>query len=514
MSPTNNTFKPPTAGARLVQLPFENAEARCRLDRHDPSIGDAHQRVEVTVSKRIDISQNTADAGTIEAGSSRTLLWAGIAGSVIAAGSLWFVWRHGILAAITWPDDASRIAAVLIFVVTYVVVAIGKLPGFQIDRAGAALLGASLMVAFGVIPIEDAYRAIDFDTITLLLGMMIVVANLRLSGFFRLVNSWAVTRAHHPAVMLGAVVVVTGVLSAFLVNDAICLVMAPIVIELTRALKRNPVPYLIAVALASNIGSTATITGNPQNMIIGNLSHIPYGSFAAALAPVAAIGLVLTIVLVALLHPREYWTRERLQSATLASHYHGWLVAKSTLVTAVMVVFFFLGQPVAKVAIVGGALLLLTRRVKARKVYEEIDGPLLLMFAGLFVVVASVEHNVLTPEVIANVERLHLENTAMLSAITAVLSNLVSNVPAVLALKPFVAPLADPQRAWLVIAMASTLAGNFTLLGSVANLIVVQRAAAEGIKIDFWSYFLVGAPVTIATIVIGVLLLGLTPAAL
>jgi Na+/H+ antiporter NhaD/arsenite permease-like protein len=338
--------------------------------------------------------------------------------------------------------------------------------------------------------------------------MMIVVANLRLSGFFRLVNSWAVTKAHHPAVMLAAVVVVTGVLSAFLVNDAICLVMAPIVTELTRVLKRNPVPYLIAVALASNIGSTATITGNPQNMIIGNLSHIPYGAFTAALAPVAGIGLVLTIVLVALFHPREYWTRERLQSATLASHYHGWLVAKSTLVTAVMVVLFFLGQPVAKVAIVAGALLLLTRRVKAHKVYEEIDGPLLLMFAGLFVVVAGIEKSVLTPDVIASAGRLHhFENPAVLSGITAVLSNLVSNVPAVLVLKPFVAPLADPQRAWLVIAMASTLAGNFTLLGSVANLIVAQRASADGIKIDFWSYFRVGAPLTVATIIIGVLLL-------
>ncbi len=411
-----------------------------------------------------------------------------------------------MLAALTL-DDAPRIAAVVIFLATYLVIAIGKLPRFQLDRTGAALLGAALMVACGAISLGDAYQAIDFGTITLLLGMMIVVANLRLSGFFRLINGLGVTRAHHPIILLGAVVLVTGVLSAFLVNDTICLVMAPLIIELTGALKRNPVPYLIAIALASNVGSTATITGNPQNMIIGNLSHIPYGSFAAALAPVAAIGLVLTIILVVLLNPREYWTRERLGEPTLASHYHGWLVAKSALVTVAMVVLFFVGQPVAKVAIVGGALLLLTRRVKATKVYEEIDGPLLLMFAGLFVVIAGVERNVLTPEVVANVERLHLENTVILSAFTAVLSNLVSNVPAVLAVKPFVAPLTHPRRAWLVIAMASTLAGNFTLLGSVANLIVAQRAAAEGIEVTFWSYCRIGAPLTIATIVIGVLLL-------
>src|SRR5207248_2730106 len=147
------------------------------------------------------------------------------------------------------------------------------------------------------------------------------------------------------------------------------MVIAPAAIELTRTLRRNPVPYLISVALASNIGSTATITGNPQNMIIGNLSHIPYGTFAAMLAPVAGIGLVLTILLVAIFNRREYWTRERLPDATLASRYHGWLIAKSALVLAGMVVFFFIGQPVAKVAIVAGSLLLLTRRVKAYKIY-------------------------------------------------------------------------------------------------------------------------------------------------
>lgn len=409
--------------------------------------------------------------------------------------------------ALALPVEATRIAAIAIFVATYVVVAIGRMPGLRIDRTGAALIGAALMVGCGVLSLEDAYRSIDLDTITLLLGMMIVVANLRLSGFFRMVNGWAVRRASHPMILLAAVVVSTGVLSAFLVNDAICLVMAPIVIELTRALKRNPVPYLIAVALASNVGSTATITGNPQNMIIGTLSHIPYGTFTAALAPVAALGLLVTIALAILLNPKEYWTRERLPDANLASHYHGLLVAKSTLVTLVMVALFFIGQPVAKVAIVAGGILLLTRRIRPQKVYAEIDGQLLLMFAGLFVVVAGLEHSVLTKEVVAAAGRLHLDRTSVLSGVTAILSNLVSNVPAVLVLKPFIEPLADPQRAWLVVAMASTLAGNFTLLGSVANLIVAQRAAKDGIAIDFWSYFRIGAPLTLITIAIGVMLL-------
>lgn len=394
--------------------------------------------------------------------------------------------------------------AIVIFALTYLVISIGKLPGFWLDRTGAALVGAALMVACGVLTLEQAYKAIDFDTITLLLGMMIVVANLRLSGFFSVVNGWVVTRARHPLLLLAAVTLVSGVFSAFLVNDTICLVLTPLVFELVRHLKRNPVPYLLAVAMASNVGSTATITGNPQNIIIGSLSHIPYGAFARALSPVAGIGLVITVVLLALFFRKEFWMRESLPTEALVITYNGPMVIKSVLVTLVMVVVFFLGQPAAKVAILAGAVLLLSRRVKAAKVYREIDWPLLVMFCGLFIVVAGLEKAVLTPQILAAVRSLHLENTAVLSGITAVLSNLVSNVPAVLVLKPFLTQLADQQHAWLVVAMASTLAGNFTILGSVANLIVVQRAKAHNVEIDFWTYFKVGAPLTILTLLVGV----------
>jgi Na+/H+ antiporter NhaD/arsenite permease-like protein len=405
---------------------------------------------------------------------------------------------------ITWADGRTA-AAVTIFAATYLVMAIGKLPGYQLDRAGAALLGASLMIALGVVSLDEAYRAIDFDTITLLLGMMIVVANLRLSGFFRLVNNWVVMRAHHPFVLLMAIVLVTGSLSAFLVNDTICLVMTPLVLDLVSRLKRDPIPYLLAIPLASNVGSAATITGNPQNMIIGSLSHIPYGTFAAALWPVAAVGLALTALLIALFYRQEFLTGERLPTVSASpTRHHPALVIKAVLVTVAMMVFFFAGQPVAKVAIVGGALLLFTRRIKAEKVYREIDWPLLLMFAGLFIVVAALEANVLTPETIAAISKLDLETTPVLSAITAVLSNLVSNVPAVLVLKPFIAHSSDPQRSWLIVAMASTLAGNFTLIGSIANLIVAQRARAGGVTIGFWAYFKVGAPLTILSILFGV----------
>ncbi|WP_263769522.1 anion transporter [Propionivibrio soli] len=407
--------------------------------------------------------------------------------------------------------DARITTAVAVFAATYVFIAVGKIPGYHLDRAGAALLGASLMVWLGVLSIEEAYQAIDFNTIALLLGMMIVVANLRLSGFFQLANEWIVRWARHPLALLATIVVVSGVLSAFLVNDTICIVMTPLVLELVTRLKRNPIPYLLAIAMASNIGSTATITGNPQNMIIGSLSHIPYASFAAALSPVAAAGLVLTAGMIALAYRREFFGGIPFPPNDDRSvRYHSPIVTKSLIVAALMVILFFAGQPVSKVAILGGAFMLFTRRIKAHKIYREIDWPMLVMFSGLFIVVEGFERAVLTPGLIAAFAAgpgRHLDAVPVLAGATAVLSNIVSNVPAVLVLKPFVAKLADPQRAWLVVAMASTLAGNFTLVGSVANLIVAQRAQGAGVTISFWTYFKVGAPLTLLTLILGVVLL-------
>ena len=404
-----------------------------------------------------------------------------------------------------WMPETTSATAWLIFLATYAVMALGKIPVYRIDRAGAALLGGSLMVATGVLSLEEAYQAVDFNTIVLLLGMMIVVANLRLSGFFRVITHWTTAYVRRQITLLGMVIFSSGVLSAFLVNDTICLVMTPLVLELVTRLKRNPIPYLLAVATASNIGSVATITGNPQNIIIGSLSGIPYGDFAAALVPVAVIGLIITSVLIALSYRSEFFTRDQFDKIDISARYHGPLLAKSIVVMAVMVALFFFGQPVAKVAIVGGSFLLLTRRVRPEKVYIEIDWPLLVMFVGLFVVIGGLEKAVITADVSAAIAHQHLDNPTILAGVTAVLSNLVSNVPAVLLLKSFVPNLQDPQRAWLVVAMAATLAGNFTLVGSVANLIVAQRAKARGVELNFWAYFKVGAPLTVLTIAFGLL---------
>jgi Na+/H+ antiporter NhaD/arsenite permease-like protein len=411
-------------------------------------------------------------------------------------------WRRPQTLQELWAERTA-IAAGLVFAGSYVVIAIGKLPGFYLDRAGAALLGGALMVGFGVLPLDRALRAIDFDTLALLLGVMIVVGNLRLSGFFRLVTNWVVKAARHPLLMLAAVVLISGFFSAFLVNDTICLALTPLVLDLVTRLRRDPMPYLLAVAMASNVGSVATITGNPQNIMIASFSAIPYPAFSAALAPVAAIGLALVFGLITAFHRTEFWSQASFSAEPAPDHVHRPLMIKSVLVTIAMMAGFLAGQPPAKVALIAGAVLLVTRAVRSERVYREIDWPLLLMFAGLFVVVAGFEHTLLPPAAIAEIGRTHLDRMPVLALATAILSNLVSNVPAVLVLKPFVATLPDPRRAWLVVAMSATLAGNLTILGSVANLIVVQRAGRRGVAITFWHYFRVGAPLTLLTIAVG-----------
>jgi Na+/H+ antiporter NhaD/arsenite permease-like protein len=395
------------------------------------------------------------------------------------------------------------IATAIVFFLTYAGIALGRVPGFRLDRAGIALTGAALMMAIGAITPEEAYRAVNLDTLALLLGMMIMVAHLRLSGFFRLVTSWALVHAHSPLILLATVAVTAGAFSAFLVNDAVCLVMTPLVIEVTRSLRRDPIPYLLAVAMASNIGSAATITGNPQNMIVGAVSRIPYVEFAAALAPLAAVGLVVVVVVLAVLWWREFRQAAELTAKPPPARVHKMQLIKAVLVTFGVIVAFFAGVPVAMAAFLGGALLLVTRAIKAHKVYQEIDGSLLLMFSGLFVVVAAAEKILLTPDVIGSVQAFHFANSYVLTFDTAVLSNVISNVPAVLALKPFVLGLADQHRIWLVIAMSATLAGNLTPVGSVANLIVAERARTAGIDVSLWAYCRAGIPITLATLALG-----------
>ncbi|MGH9446812.1 MAG: SLC13 family permease, partial [Terriglobia bacterium] len=266
------------------------------------------------------------------------------------------------------------LATLIIFAAAYAAIAIGRLPGFPISRASAAVVGAVAMIAVGTLSLHDAFLAIDYNTIALLFGMMVVVAFLRLSGVFRLAGASALKHTNRPIVLLIVVVGFSGVLSAFLVNDAVCLAFTPLVLDVASDLRRSPAPYLLALAMAANVGSCSTITGNPQNMIIGSASGIRYPAFAAALSPVAAAGLVLVVVVIVCFFRNEF----RLSGRFTAQPGPGGpvqpvlpaqplqldrsLIWKPVLATVGMVVFFFLGLPPAVVALVAAAFLLCTQR--------------------------------------------------------------------------------------------------------------------------------------------------------
>jgi Na+/H+ antiporter NhaD/arsenite permease-like protein len=395
-------------------------------------------------------------------------------------------------------SDARLIAGIVIFIASYVVFAFGKFPGMKIDRPGMAIIGAVLMVAVRIVNAQDALGAVDFATIVLLFSMMLIVANLHLVGFFDVVAEFVVTRmgARH---LLPAVIISTGVLSAFFVNDIICLVMVPIVLKITRRMGVPPLGYVLAVATASNIGSVATITGNPQNILIGSYSGIPYRSFLAHLAPVAAIGLAIDWAVLHFLFPVQVANAvEPMERAPRQLR-----MVKPAIVVFIVIVGFLIGFPPALVAAVGAAITLISRSMEPRRVYDEVDWGLLVFFVGLFVIVRGAERVGIVAGMLDVAQTWNLHDPAIFAVVTAVMSNIVSNVPAVMLLKSVIPGFPDPHRAWLMLAMASTLAGNLTITGSIANIIVVERARDE-VEIGFKDYLKAGVPITILTLLVGV----------
>lgn len=403
---------------------------------------------------------------------------------------------------------------VVLFTLTYAGLALGKVPGLRMDRAGIALVGATLILVTRLLSLEQAFSidSVDYRTLLLLFGMMIVVGFLRLSGFIKRLIGWCLERIRTPRGLLAVTIILSGVLSAFLINDVVCVALTPLVLHLARRLRFDPVPHLIALATAANIGSSATITGNPQNIYIGSHSGIAYLRFAARLAPIAALGLVINYLVVALIYRRSLvgpngpsqeepsTTRGRVESSPV----YVWLQVKSVTVALGAIVLFCSGLPLELVAL-GAAAILLAGRINPRKVYAQVDWDLLVMFTGLFVVVHALQVHVVHTWSIDSWSWLLNRSVDLLSLVSVALSNLVSNVPAVLLLEPVLQaiPSASRETAWLALAMSSTLAGNLTVLGSVANLIVVESARREGVAVSFWDYCKVGIPLAVLTLILG-----------
>jgi Na+/H+ antiporter NhaD/arsenite permease-like protein len=393
--------------------------------------------------------------------------------------------------------------AIAIFVITYAVLAAGRVPFLRLDRTGAAMVGGLAMVLSGALDLEAAAATVDVATIVLLFGMMVIVAHLRLAGAFVALARLVAARVTDPAALLVALVFASGLLSALFVNDTICLVFTPVVLEVASLRGHRPLPYLLALATASNIGSVATITGNPQNMLIESMSGLSFTAFSTALLPVALVGLALDAAILWVMFRHELHRLPTDQATPRAVRLHTGLLIKTLVVVIGVLAGFLLGYPTALVAMAGAAALLLTRRVRPEKVYRAVDWDLLLLFIGLFVLVGGAERSGLAAWLFDTLRPLGVHTVAGLTLGAAALSNAISNVPAVM-LFTRIAPLTpDPDAAWLTLAMASTLAGNLTILGSIANLIVVEGARRQGVAISFTDYARVGVPVTLTTLAFG-----------
>lgn len=435
----------------------------------------------------------------------------------------------------------TLLVALAIFLVTYAIISIRRFPKVKIDRPAAALIGAALMILLGVVSPGGAIDAINMDIILLLVGMMVLVAGLELCGFFEWVSLLMIKYSKDQFTFLVLTMVVTGALSALVLNDTIVLLFTPIIIRTCRLLKSNPVPFLIAEAIAANIGSVATAVGNPQNAFIATQSNITFINFSAKLLPVAAVCMLVAIAIMYLFYRKDInkGSAQEFRRKILAD---GWVAFRDELVkgdaattsgikklrdrrlglytllgiTALTFGAFVLSHmvnaPIAVIAFLGGAAALfivpIVTDVKAKDMLAGVDWSIILFFVGLFIVIEGVKSSLLLDEIknlFPGFGAGDIPSLAWLTALSAFLSNLVSNVPAVMLLSEMI-PLHQTDL-WLALASSSTLAGNATILGAAANVIVAEKAEGMGVEVNFWKFTLVGFPIAMATLFVSTLMI-------
>ncbi len=394
---------------------------------------------------------------------------------------------------------------VIVFALVYLGMILGGLPFLQLDRTGIALLGAIVLVASGDVSLEEAGAATHLPTLLLLFSFMVISAQLRLGGFYTWVTLRLATRPLPPPLFLAALIAVVAALSAVFSNDVICLAVAPVLIEACRRRALDPVPFLLALACAANIGSALTLIGNPQNMLIGESLRMSFGRYSLeALTPVA-LGLLVTWLLI-VWRVRGHWGAAAADQPVEAEarrdpDFDRWQTVKGLGVAAVLIAVFLLAPwPRELAALAGAGVLLLSRRLHSRTTLGLVDWELLVLFIGLFIVNYAFQKTGLSAEAVRLLaaHSVHLENPAPLFVLTFLLSNVVSNVPAVMLLLP----LASHPMAGTLLALVSTLAGNLLIVGSIANIIVVEAAQRRGIVIDWRRHAHVGVPVTAATLLL------------
>lgn len=385
-----------------------------------------------------------------------------------------------------------------VFGLVYLGMILGRLPGLALDRTGLALLGAIALMAGGRLSLDQALAALDLPTLALLFGLMVVSAQFRLGGFYSRLTARLAAANLSPPALLALLMAVAGLLSALLANDIVCLAMTPVLVAgcLRRGL--DPVPFALALAASANIGSAATLIGNPQNMLIGQVLGLSFAAYLATAIVPTILGLAAAWAVVAWLH-RGRWRTETTCRAVEAPEFSPWQSGKGLLILTALVAAFLWGAwPRELAALIAAGLLLTSRHMRSRQMLGLVDWQLLVLFAGLFVVNHALQASGAPERVLAwlQAQGMDLTRPLWLFPATVLLSNLVSNVPAVMLLLP----AAGQAQAGALLALASTLAGNLILVGSIANLIVVDQAALLGVHIGWRQHARVGAPVTLASL--------------
>jgi len=386
----------------------------------------------------------------------------------------------------------------VVFVAVYAGMMLGRWPGLAVDRTGVALLGAIVLLATGRISVEEAWQAIDAPTLALLLGLMVVSAQFRLAGMYAAVTHRVAASNVSPSSLLLFVIAVAAGLSAVLANDIICLAMTPLLVEGCVRRSLRPLPFLLGLACAANVGSAATLIGNPQNMLIGQKLSLSFAGYLLHGAPPAAVGCLATWGILCWQF-RGRWEAPSSELVVSAPPFDLWQCGKGLLVLGGLITLFLVGPwPREVVALAGGAVLLLSRRMHSREMLALVDWQLLVLFAGLFVVNHSLAASSWLNSGMAGLAGagVDLREPAWLFGATVVLSNLVSNVPAVMLLLP----AAQPPDGGAILALASTLAGNLIIVGSIANIIVVDQAARLHTRITWLDHARSGVPVTLVTL--------------
>jgi Na+/H+ antiporter NhaD/arsenite permease-like protein len=394
----------------------------------------------------------------------------------------------------------------LIFLLAYMGVALGRIPGLGLDRTGIALLGAIAMIVAGTMTFPQAVNAVDLPTIVLLYALMVVSAQLRLGGFYTRTAFNISSVLVHPRFFLLVCMLTSAALSAVLANDIICLAFTPVLTFALQSARRNPVPHLLGLAIASNIGSAATIIGNPQNMLIGQVGRLAFDRFFFWCAPPAAIALFLSYLLLCLFFRKDFHQRQTTSDSKpileTLPRFDRWQTAKGLMVVLILMALFLTPIPREMSALAAAGVLLCSRRMKSREMLQLVDWHLITLFCALFVMVHGIETTGLPSALRAALRdaRVDLHDLYTLSGVSVVLSNLVSNVPAAMLLIKFL----DPERVeqWYALAVSSTFAGNLITLGSIANLIVIEQAAACGVDISFRDHIRVGVPVTLMSLAV------------